>query len=77
MHVLRRPINPFGCMRDDRKAKCRRNTSKGQSTISAVAPLSAPARVGGRALRSVVGGDRLTETREIAPYLWVHPDEER
>ena len=24
-----------------------------------------------------VGGDRLTETREIAPYLWVHPDEER
>jgi hypothetical protein len=21
--------------------------------------------------------DKLTETREITPYLWVHPDEER
>jgi hypothetical protein len=24
-----------------------------------------------------VGSDKLTEARKIAPYLWVHPDDER
>lgn len=29
------------------------------------------------ALRAAVHMIKLTETREITPYKWVHPDEER
>jgi serine protein kinase len=32
---------------------------------------------GGDISRFRVGGDKLTETREIAPYLWVHPGADR
>jgi hypothetical protein len=34
----------------------------------------APNQPGGRAARHMI---KLTETRQITPYLWVHPDEER
>jgi hypothetical protein len=30
-----------------------------------------------KAASAARANDKLTETREISPYVWVHPDEER